>query len=86
MLSNFMVQCPIILSPGNHAILADGSSGSDRLAGAEMAVTEHRCLTCGSLILDNTTSTTACVKCARLRTRRLNFASPPHRSHKSSDR
>ena len=51
-----------------------------------MSVTEHRCLTCGALILDNTTSTTACVKCARLRTRRLNFASPPHRSHKSSDR
>jgi len=65
----------------------DGSSGSERLSGltGEMAATEHLCLTCGSLILDNTTSTTACVKCARLRTRRLNFASPPHRSHKSSD-
>jgi hypothetical protein len=38
--------------------------------------TEFHCLTCGSPILDNTTSTTACVKCARLRTRRLNFAHP----------
>ena len=42
-----------------------------------MGVTDHKCLTCGSPILDNTTSTTACVKCARLRTRRMNFAHPP---------
>ena len=73
--------------------VTDAAPGSGRLSGlapvgrgAEMSATEHRCLTCGALILDNTTSTTACVKCARLRTRRLNFASPPHRSHKSSDR
>ena len=43
----------------------------------EMGETEHKCLTCGSPILDNTTSTTSCVKCARLRTRRMNFAHPP---------
>ena len=43
----------------------------------ELGVTEHRCLTCSSPILDNTTSTTSCVKCARLRTRRMNFAHPP---------
>ena len=43
----------------------------------ELGVTEHKCLTCGSPILDNTTSTTSCVKCARLRTRRMNFAHPP---------
>ena len=38
--------------------------------------TEFKCITCGSPIMDNTTSTTSCVKCARLRTRRLNFAHP----------
>jgi len=43
----------------------------------EMLNTEFKCLTCGSHIMDNTTSTTACVKCARLRTRRMNFAHPP---------
>lgn len=64
----------------------EAERGAGLLGGGEMGVTEHRCLTCGAAILDNTTSTTACVKCARLRTRRLNFASPPQRSHKSSDR
>jgi len=44
---------------------------------SELLVTEYKCLTCGSSIMDNTTSTTSCVKCARLRTRRLNFAHPP---------
>jgi len=44
---------------------------------SEMMSTEFRCLTCGSTILENTTSTTSCVKCARLRTRRMNFAHPP---------
>jgi serine/threonine-protein kinase SIK2 len=43
----------------------------------EMLSTEYKCLTCGSPIMENTTSTTACVKCARLRTRRMNFAHPP---------
>ena len=42
-----------------------------------MTKTEYKCITCGSPILDNTSSTTACVKCARLRTRRMNFAHPP---------
>ena len=41
-----------------------------------MAATDHACLTCGLPILENTTSTTCCVKCARLRTRRRNFAHP----------
>jgi len=44
---------------------------------SEMLSTEFKCLTCGSSIMDNTTSTTSCVKCARLRTRRMNFAHPP---------
>lgn len=44
---------------------------------SEMLSTEFKCLTCGSPIMDNTTSTTSCVKCARLRTRRMNFAHPP---------
>ena len=43
----------------------------------EMRPTEHKCLTCNSPIMDNTTSTTSCVKCARLRMRRRNFAQPP---------
>jgi len=43
----------------------------------EMKATEHKCLTCNTPILDNTTSTTSCVKCARLRIRRMNFAHPP---------
>jgi len=43
----------------------------------EMLNTEFKCLTCGSHIMENTTSTTSCVKCARLRTRRMNFAHPP---------
>ena len=43
----------------------------------EMGRTEHKCLTCNSVILDNTTSTTSCVKCAKLRIRRKNFANPP---------
>ena len=43
----------------------------------EMGKTEHKCLTCNSVILDNTTSTTSCVKCAKLRIRRKNFANPP---------
>ena len=54
--------------------LAGGLSGG---AGCELGRTEHNCLTCGSPILENTTSTTSCVKCARLRTRRMNFAHPP---------
>ena len=41
-----------------------------------MVATEFTCLTCGQAILENTTSTTTCVKCARLRTRRRNFAQP----------
>ena len=41
-----------------------------------MAATDHSCLTCGLPILENTTRTTCCVKCARLRTRRRNFAHP----------
>jgi len=44
---------------------------------SEMLTTEFKCLKCGSPIMDNTTSTTSCVKCARLRTRRMNFAHPP---------
>eukprot|EP00093_Oithona_nana_P014151 14151.XXX_325040_330751_1 [CDS] Oithona nana genome sequencing. len=44
-----------------------------------MKATDYNCLTCGLPILENTTSTTTCVKCARLRTRRRNFATtqPP---------
>ena len=42
-----------------------------------MSRTEYKCITCGCAILDNTSSTTSCVKCARLRTRRMNFAHPP---------
>ena len=42
-----------------------------------MSATEYTCLTCGQPILENTTSTTSCVKCARLRTRRRNFATTP---------
>ena len=41
-----------------------------------MLVSDYKCLTCGGPILDNTTSTTTCVKCARLRTRRRAFAHP----------
>jgi hypothetical protein len=41
-----------------------------------MMSTDFTCLTCGQAILENTTSTTTCVKCARLRTRRRNFAQP----------
>jgi hypothetical protein len=39
-----------------------------------MKATDFSCLTCGGPILENTTSTTTCVKCARLRIRRRNFA------------
>ena len=39
-----------------------------------MKATDFNCLTCGCSILENTTSTTTCVKCARLRIRRRNFA------------
>ena len=39
-----------------------------------MVVSEYKCLTCGGPILENTTSTTTCVKCAGLRTRRRAFA------------
>ena len=71
-----------------HSLRLRTSSETEREAGrgeavggevpvCEMGVTEHKCLTCGSPILDNTTSTTSCVKCARLRTRRMNFAHPP---------
>ena len=42
-----------------------------------MLATEYTCLTCGQPIMENTTSTTSCVKCARLRTRRRNFATQP---------
>lgn len=56
----------------------DWSSSSDKKPEqTEMLNTEFKCLTCGSHIMENTTSTTACVKCARLRTRRMNFAHPP---------
>ena len=41
-----------------------------------MIVSEYSCLTCGGSILENTSSTTTCVKCARLRTRRRAFAHP----------
>ena len=55
-----------------------------------MVATEFKCLTCGGSILENTTSTTTCVKCARLRTRRRNFAQPawqplPSGPHDSRD-
>ena len=46
-----------------------------------MAATDHKCLTCSGPILENTTSTTCCVKCARLRTRRRNFAHRPANQH-----
>ena len=46
-----------------------------------MKATEYNCLTCGLPILENTTSTTTCVKCARLRTRRRNFASTTQPGH-----
>ena len=39
-----------------------------------MMASDFSCLTCGGQILENTTSTTTCVKCARLRIRRRNFA------------
>ena len=39
-----------------------------------MLASEYECWTCGGPILENTTSTTTCVKCARLRTRRRAFA------------
>jgi hypothetical protein len=42
--------------------------------GSGMKATDFSCLTCGGPILENTTSTTTCVKCARLRIRRRNFA------------
>ena len=54
-----------------------GGGGGGPGAGCELGRTEHSCLTCGSPILENTSSTTSCVKCARLRTRRMNFAHPP---------
>lgn len=41
-----------------------------------MSASDFKCITCGGPILENTTSTTSCVKCARLRTRRRNFAHP----------
>lgn len=41
-----------------------------------MGKTDFTCITCGQQILENTTSTTSCAKCARLRTRRMNFAHP----------
>ena len=52
-----------------------GSPASRMSSG--MRATEFNCLTCGLPIMENTTSTTTCVKCARLRTRRRNFATPP---------
>ena len=51
-----------------------GSPASKMSSG--MSATDFSCLTCGLPILENTTSTTTCVKCARLRTRRRNFAQP----------
>ena len=41
-----------------------------------MIVSDYKCLTCTGPILENTTSTTTCAKCAKLRTRRLAFAHP----------
>jgi len=48
-------------------------------ASSGMLPTDYICLTCSGPILENTTSTTTCVRCARLRIRRLNFA------HQTSD-
>ena len=54
---------------------APPGSPASRMSSGMMA-TDYSCLTCGLPILENTTSTTTCVKCARLRTRRRNFAQP----------
>ena len=53
---------------------APPGSPASKMSG--MKATEYNCLTCGQPIMENTTSTTTCVKCARLRTRRRNFAQP----------
>ncbi len=54
-----------------------GSPASRMMVSSGMNPTEYNCLTCGLPILENTTSTTTCVKCARLRIRRRNFAQAP---------
>ena len=53
---------------------SSGSPASRMTSG--MMTTDYCCLTCGLPIMENTTSTTTCVKCAKLRTRRRNFAQP----------
>jgi len=55
----------------NHPISTD-EKGCQMLAGIRM--TNYTCLTCTGPILENTSSTTTCVRCARLRVRRRNFA------------
>ena len=61
-----------------HSLRLRTGSESERETGGELGRTEHTCLTCGSPIQESLTlSTTSCVKCARLRTRRMNFAHPP---------
>ena len=61
----------------NHDLTFFSSSGSpaSRMTSG-MMTTDYCCLTCGLPIMENTTSTTTCVKCAKLRTRRRNFAQP----------
>jgi hypothetical protein len=54
-----------------HSSMNQGLSG--------MQSTDYTCLTCSGPILENTTSTTTCARCARLRIRRRNFA------HQTSD-
>lgn len=61
-------------TPGLADNAPPGSPASKMASG--MMATDYNCLTCGLPILENTTSTTTCVKCARLRTRRRNFAQP----------
>jgi len=39
----------------------------EKAGGSGMSRTKYECITCGCAILENTSSTTSCVKCARLR-------------------
>ena len=62
---------------GTSSIAGCSDTSMPSMVTSGMLATEYTCLTCGQPILENTTSTTSCVKCARLRTRRRNFATQP---------
>lgn len=63
-------------TPGGESSSSGGMPQTTASVSSGMMATEFVCLTCRGPILENTTSTTTCVKCAKLRTRRRNFAQP----------